>query len=387
MKKLTTFLLILVLALGALAGCKNGQTTEAHTSPDQTTKASDEASSTEPGTTSEADTPAPGDTFVADYSKFLDDYGYIEGVKARDIVGEIDFSKAEVRASDIRDHAEYAVATVIDNLTSPYSVQVKDRAVKDGDTLNIAYVGKMNGVAFEGGTTDGTDVTIGVTQYIDGFLDQLIGHKPGETFDINVTFPDPYTPNTDFSGKPAVFTITIHYITEPPAFDDAFLKAHWDDIKDFPDAKEGMTAEELKKAFYDYYYDYYTDSEVYSAISELEFEFDVPETAKQYVENADNCTYYEQYGVLFRELLSLYYGYSDDEIDEVFTEEATRELVFQAYYEERGWQVTESEYKEATNNEDNAESIELFGRGYIARYVMLERALDELRERVTFIED
>ena len=57
------------------------------------------------------------------------------------------------------------------------------------------------------------------------------------------------------------------------------------------------------------------------------------------------------------------------------------------YYERAGWKVEESEYKEATQEDDNTESIEKFGRGYIARYVMLERALDELREKVTFIED
>ena len=387
MKKMTTLLLILSVALCAVTGCKKEEPTTAPTTTDQTTQAAETTSSTEPGTTSADETTAAEDAFVADYSKYLNDYGYIEGVNATVLLGEIDFSKAEIHASNIRDNTNHAVETVITNLTSNYSVQVKDRAVKDGDTLNIAYVGKMDGVAFEGGTTDGTDVTIGVTQYIDGFLDQLIGHKPGETFDINVTFPDPYTPNTDFSGKPAVFTITIHYISEAPAFDDDFLKAHWDDIKDFPDAKEGMTAAELKQAFYDYYYDYYTDSEVYTAVSNMEVQVEVPEVAKKYVENADNCTYYEQYGITFRELLSLYYGYPDEEIEEIFDEEAVRELIFQAYFEERGWQVTESEYKEATNEDDNTESIEKLGRGYIARYVMLERALDELREKVTFIED
>ena len=65
---------------------------------------------------------------------------------------------------------------------------------------------------FEGGSTNGagTEVTIGVTSYIDNFLEQLIGHKPGETFDIKVTFPDPYERNSELSGKDAVFTVTIN---------------------------------------------------------------------------------------------------------------------------------------------------------------------------------
>ena len=385
MKKMTALLLILVLALSALTGCKKGETTEAPTSADATTKA-DQPTTSAP-TTSSSETTAPADTFVVDYSKYLDDYGYIEGVKASDIIPEIDFSKIEVKASDIRNDANQAVDAVVANLTEQFSVEVKDRAVKDGDTVNIAYVGKVDGVAFDGGTTDSTDVTIGVTQYIDGFLPQLIGHKPGETFDINVTFPDPYTPNTDLSGKPAVFTITIHYIAEAPEFNDDFVKAHWDTIKDFPGATEEMNAEELKRMFFEYYYNYYVDTEVFSAIGSMEMEVEAPETAKLYVENADNCTYYEQYGILFRDLLSLYYGYSDADIETVFNGEAVRELIFQAYYEKAGWKVEESEYHEATGEDDNTESIEKLGRGYIARYVMLERALDELREKVTIVND
>ena len=97
-----------------------------------------------------------------------------------------------------------------------YTNEVTDRAVKDGDTLNIDYVGTVDGVAFEGGSTDGkgTQVTIGVTSYIDDFLEQLIGHRPGETFDIEVTFPDPYENNPDLAGKDAVFTVTVNHIVE-----------------------------------------------------------------------------------------------------------------------------------------------------------------------------
>ena len=384
MKKLTALTLALLLALTAFAGCNKPETTEEPTTvPPETTT----APATDPGeTTASAETTAAPATEL-DYSKFLDDYGYIEGVNAKAVVGEVDYSKAEVKKSDIRSSAEYAVNSVIATLTEPYAVKVMDREVKDGDTLNIAYVGKVDGVAFEGGTTDGTDVTIGVTNYIEGFLPQLIGHKPGETFDINVTFPDPYSGNADLSGKDAVFTITINYISENPAFDDDFIKAHWDDIKDFPKATEGMTAEELRQAFYDYYYDYYTDSAVYTAVSNLDLQFDVPENAISYTENADNCTYMEQYGVSFVDLLSKYYGYSDVEIKNILREEAVREIIFQAYYEDQGWKVTESEYNEATGSDDNAEAIEKLGKGYIARYVMLERALDELREKVTFVED
>ena len=66
--------------------------------------------------------------------------------------------------------------------------------VEEGDTVNIDYVGTVDGVAFEGGDTEGmgADLTIGSDEYIDGFEDAIIGHTVGETFDLTVTFPENY---------------------------------------------------------------------------------------------------------------------------------------------------------------------------------------------------
>ncbi len=90
------------------------------------------------------------------------------------------------------------------------------RVVEDGDIVNIDYVGKIDGVPFEGGDTkgNGADLEIGSGSYIDGFEDAIIGHKVGETFDLTVTFPDPYLNNPDMSGKEAVFTTTINGVYE-----------------------------------------------------------------------------------------------------------------------------------------------------------------------------
>lgn len=89
-----------------------------------------------------------------------------------------------------------------------------------GDTLNIDYVGKIDGVAFEGGTANGVDMILGSAGYIDGFEDAIVGHKNGETFDINVTFPENY--EETLAGKDAVFTITINSIYS----DDAIIQAN-----------------------------------------------------------------------------------------------------------------------------------------------------------------
>ena len=87
--------------------------------------------------------------------------------------------------------------------------------VEDGDTVNDDYVGTVDGVEFDGGSTEGmgTDLVIGSGSYIDDFEEQLIGAHPGETVEVNVTFPDDYY-STDMAGKDAVFTVTINGIYE-----------------------------------------------------------------------------------------------------------------------------------------------------------------------------
>lgn len=87
--------------------------------------------------------------------------------------------------------------------------------VEDGDTVNIDYVGSIDGVEFDGGSTEGagTDLTLGSGLYIDGFEDAIVGHTVGESFDIEVTFPEDYA-STDLAGQDATFAITINGVYE-----------------------------------------------------------------------------------------------------------------------------------------------------------------------------
>ena len=96
-------------------------------------------------------------------------------------------------------------------------VLLKDTSleVKDGDTVNIDYVGTVDGVEFEGGNTKGAgaDLTIGSKTYIDDFEEQLIGAHPGDTVEVKVTFPENYG-KEELNGKDAVFTVTVNGIYE-----------------------------------------------------------------------------------------------------------------------------------------------------------------------------
>lgn len=114
-------------------------------------------------------------------------------------------------------------------------IEVTDRAVEDGDQVNLDYCGKTNGVAFEGGTAEKQTLTIGSHTFIEGFEEQLVGMNIGETKDINVTFPAEYH-SAELAGKPAVFTVTINGITkkELPELDDEFAK----DVSEFSTLKE-----------------------------------------------------------------------------------------------------------------------------------------------------
>lgn len=85
--------------------------------------------------------------------------------------------------------------------------------VADGDTVNIDYVGSIDGVEFEGGSTggQGTDLVIGSGSYIDDFEEQLIGAHPGDSVDVYATFPEDYG-KEELNGKEALFEVTINGI-------------------------------------------------------------------------------------------------------------------------------------------------------------------------------
>ena len=96
--------------------------------------------------------------------------------------------------------------------TSTFSTDTS-LTVKDGDTVNIDYVGSIDGVEFAGGNTNGAgaDLTIGSGTYIDDFEEQLIGAHPGDTVEVNVTFPENYG-NEELNGKDALFVVEVNGI-------------------------------------------------------------------------------------------------------------------------------------------------------------------------------
>ena len=117
--------------------------------------------------------------------------------------------------------------------------QITDRAVEDGDTVNIDFEGKIDGKTFDGGTASGASLTIGSGTFIDGFEDGLIGVKPGDKTTLKLKFPDEYKTNTDLAGKDVTFDVTVNYIKGDdivPELDDDFVKGL--NIDDVSNVKE-----------------------------------------------------------------------------------------------------------------------------------------------------
>ena len=115
-------------------------------------------------------------------------------------------------------------------------ISVEDRAAETGDTVELDFDGSVDGVPFEGGKGENYPLELGSGSFVPGFEDQVAGHKIGEEFDVNVTFPEEYTP--ELAGKDAVFKCKINEIKtkEMPELDDEFVK----------DVSEFDTLDELK---------------------------------------------------------------------------------------------------------------------------------------------
>ena len=183
-----------VLMAGALAGCGktgNGESTG--------------------GTESSQETPAEKFTL-----KDIDVEKYVT-------VGDYKSIRVEKQEVTVSDSELEEMTNQVYIGSFPAELGVKDRAVKEGDTANIDYVGKKDGVAFDGGTAQGANLTIGSDTYIDGFEDGLIGVMPGDTVDLNLTFPEGYG-NQDLAGQAVVFTVTVNYIIPEEKTDEAVEK-------------------------------------------------------------------------------------------------------------------------------------------------------------------
>ena len=248
--KLSTMnrVLAAVLALGmtaALAGCGSTASSEA-TAESAATEETAASSATEE--TAEVDESAYD--YLADFSfsQAYDDNGYLKDVTALDYVTLPDDYADITIDADLGQVTDEDISNYIDqNVLSNYATdeKVTDRAAADGDTVNIDYVGSVDGVEFDGGNTkgNGADLTLGSHSFVPGFEEQIVGMNVGEEKDIDITFPEDY--HKDLAGKAVVFHVKVNKLTMNiiPEQDDEFAK----DVSEF-DTLEALKADIRAKA-------------------------------------------------------------------------------------------------------------------------------------------
>ncbi len=205
----------------------------------------------------------------------------------------------------------------IDSLISQNTIENKelDRAASMGDAVNIDYVGSIDGVEFEGGNTNGagTQITLGNSGYIDNFDEQIVGHTPGDSFDVNVTFPEDYGKD-ELNGKAAVFATTLNYIVATPTvpeYDDVLVASATDysTTAEFETAKREEMEQDNKES------DLETDKATLvkkvldsSNISEFP-EQEVSDRVQKMIDNVSESA--ESNGIDLGTYLS-YYGFDED---------------------------------------------------------------------------
>ncbi len=124
-------------------------------------------------------------------------------------------------------------------------IETVDRPAKMGDTANIDFEGFLEGVAFDGGKGENFDLELGSNQFVPGFEEQVVGMSAGEEKDLDITFPERYSP--DLAGKAVVFKVKVNEVKESilPELDDEFAKdvSEFDTLEQFKEnIKEGITA-------------------------------------------------------------------------------------------------------------------------------------------------
>lgn len=375
MKKFITMVTALTLAASLLAGC--GKEADADTAESQSSEAAAETESTEETAAEEA-------AAIKEYGEDA----YVDGIDLADYVtlGEYMGIEVSVDAPAVTD--EYVQSYIEYVLQSNLiSTEVTDRPVETGDIVNIDYEGKIDGVAFEGGTDQGHDLEIGSGSFIDGFEDGLIGAKIGETLDVKVTFPEDYR-NAEVAGKDAVFTVTVNSIhTESlPVLTDEFvqgLEVECDTVEEFEQYVYDLLMEDEQAT-----HDANAQLLILDAVkANCEFK-ELPEAivTRYYDRIRENMNYYaSMYGYDLETFLAAN-GSSEDEIKQNAEEAAKEILVMKAIAEAEGLEVTEDEMEA-----ELAETAELYGyelEDYKAsidvkaykEYMMTNKVLDFLLE-------
>lgn len=384
MKKKLLATLLAVSMVMSLCACSQGKEGE-KTETTETTETAGAADATEA---------KAGVVSTKDYNP--DDYvtvGDYEGIEVT--VDVVNFTDADVEKS-FNEEVEYYI-----EYAGLYEYEATDKeVVETGDVVNIDYVGKKDGVAFEGGTAQGYHLEIGSGSFIEGFEEGLIGKKVGETTTLNLTFPEEYH-SEELAGAAVTFDVTIHSIDTgkmPEITDELIVQmelgfdsiaAYKEDIRSYLQESCDETNESEKKAaVWNAVYDLCTVKE-----PPQEMVNDIVATIKQ---NA--ASYADYYGVGLDEFVTTYMGYTLEEYEEECKMEATQsakqKLTVAAVAKKVGIELTDEELTKAAEAEyedygyESADALLAgMGKGAYYDYILSDKVYEYLETCVTIKEN
>ena len=372
--------MLLVMAL-SVTGCSQKTATKDKDTKTEETAKTDDAEETESDNTEDTseDTPTTAELMA--------------GIDVEKCVTLGDYKGVTVEKT-IQSVTDEDVQNEIDNALANYPVEV-DQAAKEGDTVNIDYVGKIDGEEFDGGSDQGADLKLGSGKFIDGFEDGLIGARKGETRTLNLTFPEDYT--QDLAGKAVEFTVTVNAVKEPLSEPtDQWVADNIEGYDNLADYKAGIRSEQ-------------EESNEQTAENQVRY--------AAWTQVIDNCTINEYPETLvevgkklYEQQVETYAKYAGMELDAYIessglTQEeyqsnmeeygknvAAQTLVCQAICDKEGFAIGDDDYQKALQDmlteygctED--ELIQTYGQDNVEQSIMLNRVSNLILENANVTE-
>ena len=298
------------------------------------------------------------------------------------------------------DQVNQQIDSFLDGLAE--TEEVTDRAVEDGDTVNIDFTGTKDGEEFEGGSSEGYDLVIGSGSFIDGFEDGLIGHEIGDEVSLDLTFPEEYPQNEDLAGQDVNFKVTINSISvkNTPELTDKVVadNTDYDNVEDYKasvrksledsnksSAEQQAQADVFNKVVENSKITGYDEDEVNELIDK---EFD---TFKQTAES------YESYGYSYEDVLAANGYSSEDELKEGITQYVKKYLdqvmVLYCIADKEGITVSSEEtdamveeYMTTYSVKTKDEVYDYFGDDYFEVTILSQKVRDFLMENAVQVD-
>ena len=327
----------------------------------------------------------------SDYSAFLNEDGTIKNVNPTDYITSFDYKNIVVPKSEV-EYTEDEMSAEINSLLTSNKVASTDTTLTavEGDTLNIDYVGTIDGVEFEGGNTngEGTDLVLGSATYVDDFEEQLYGSHPGDKVTVEVTFPEDYS-SADLAGKDAVFEVTVNSLYVLPDFTDEFVAEHLSDYATtVEEYKEYLKTTQEKTKLQNYLLTYIMENADATSYNEsyLKYLKGIIKYDHESYYNAYNQTMMLYTGQSVYNSFSEYTGMSNKEfeayLDDQSKSRAAIDMTYQYIFADAGLAISDEDYQ-ATTTAMGSTAFDTYGKRYLMQKTMQDKVISYLMENVT----